>query len=361
MKLLLNDKEIANFLLSLIDLDHMMINNGHIMKFENVENLLYELHPKMLNEKSHSRLFSKIQKSLKEDLNIYRSSYLENRIEYAEKYFSIIHKNIDLFIDKFGEDFIFESYKKGNYTNFIKGVGSHLTEDLDFIRRKKFNNYDEECLIRNTVGNEELLVTKIDRGLPFWFIDSGYTNFLEFNKKWHRLVKNHLHYGNSFPAPVDRLGNFKSFPKQWRNDGEFILVIEPGHFAAEIFKVDLSTWKYNVEKELSKYTNKKIKFREKAPKKERTPLYKELLEEDYYCLININSNAATEAIWAGIPVITLDQHISNPVSRNKLSEINNLYRGSLAEWLCMLSYSQFTKDELIDGTAKKIVDGYHYA
>ena len=88
-------------------------------------------------------------------------------------------------------------------------------------------------------------------------------------------------------------------------------------------------------------------------------MFHELLNEDYYCVVNINSNAATESIWAGIPVITLDKHITNSVSRSNLSDINNLYRPNLANWLSVLSYSQFTYDELVNGTAGKIVNKYH--
>jgi hypothetical protein len=227
------------------------------------------------------------------------------------------------------------------------------------VRRQDFTDYQQDCLIRNTTGNEQLLVQKIDNRYPMWFIDSGYTNFLETNKKWHRLVRNHIHHDRMFEAPVDRLSNFTSFPKPWRQSGEKILIIEPGPFAAGIFHVDLKTWKYDVERELKKHTDKPIVFREKAEKKIRTSLIEELNNEDYYCVVSINSNAATEAIWSGIPVITLDRHITTPVSRSKLSDINNLARPHLARWLCAVSYSQFTKDELYDGTAIKIVRKYH--
>ena len=172
-------------------------------------------------------------------------------------------------------------------------------------------------------------------------------------------MRNHIHHDQMFEAPVDRLANFTNFPKPWRESGEKILIIEPGPFAASIFHVDLKTWKYDVERELKKYTDKKIVFREKAEKKIRTSLVEELKNEDYYCVVNINSNAATEAIWSGIPVITLDRHITTPVSRSKLSDINNLARPHLARWLCAVSYSQFTKEELYDGTAIKIARKYH--
>jgi hypothetical protein len=251
-------------------------------------------------------------------------------------------------------------YAKSNSDGFVKTVGQLIDSQSKLIRRSEFKLYQEDCLIRNTGGVEECLVTKIDNGFPFWFIDSGYTNFLEGKKKtYHRLTRNHIHHLNAFEAPVDRLGVFKKFPRQWRTSGDTILIIEPGQFCASIFHIDIEQWKLDVERELRNYTDKKIKFREKINKKKRLPLYEELLNEDYYCVVNINSNAATESIWAGIPVITLDKHITNSVSRNKLSDINDLYRPHLANWLCMLSYSQFTYEELMDGTALRIVQRYH--
>ena len=359
MNLLINDKEIAHFLLSLLDYKEIIKKRGLECHHYHLKKYLANLNPKMLEPKNRKRLKEKIMRHVKEDVELYRLNCNRVLEEVRDEYYHKVHKNIEFFIEKLGEDYIFERYWKSDYRNFVKGTGVHLFKKPKFIRRKDFKSYKKDCLIRNTVGNEDLLITKIDKGYPFWFIDSGYTNFLEPNKKWHRLVRNHLHYGKFFKAPVDRLGIFKEFPKKWKTDGEYIYVIEPGPFAAGIFHVDLETWKYDIEKELRKFTDKPIRFREKAPKNERSNLYKELLNEDYYCTISINSNAATESIWAGVPAITLDRHISNPVTANKVSDINNLYRGDLANWLCMLSYSQFTKTELMDGVAKRIIDEYH--
>lgn len=364
LKLLLNNKEIANFLNSKLDIVQ------HLLKFEMsmpvtadtvmwVRKGLDKKSKENIDDAVKKKYKDKIIKSVNKDLTEWFELMKLNVSYYKENNWNTIHKKIDHILDKLGQERIIESYRNSNDIGFVKGCGLNIDPDGILIRRHEFNSYVEDCLIRNTVGNEELLVTKIDKNYPFWFIDSGYTNFIEPNKKWHRLVRNHLHYGKYFDAPADRLGNFKSFPKPWREGGEFIYVIEPGKFAAEIFHVDLKTWKYDVEKELRKYTDKPIKFREKFPKKERTNLYQELLNEDYYCLININSNAATEAIWAGVPAITLDRHISNPVTKNKLSDINDLYRGNIAQWLCMLSYSQFTYQELTDGTAQRLLQKYY--
>jgi hypothetical protein len=366
MKLLLNDKELAYFINSLYNHWSESIKENvytHDKTFECLKEWKLDINAYKKSKKRKpyrvgKRLY-RLQQAVAADLQKYIDKIEHLHNERSESYFKCIHKNMDHFINKFGKENIFKLYKKSKFQNFVKSTGITINPNATLMRRQDFTDYTQDCLIRNTTGNEQLLVQKIDNRYPFWFIDSGYTNFLETKKKWHRLVRNHIHHDKTFEAHVDRLSNFKSFPKPWKLSGEKILIIEPGPFAAGIFHVDLKTWKYDVERELRKYTDKKIVFREKAEKKIRTSLYEDLNNEDYYCLVNINSNAATEAVWSGVPVITLDKHITSSISRNKLSDINNLARPHLANWLCALSYSQFTKEELYDGTAIDILRKYH--
>jgi len=63
-------------------------------------------------------------------------------------------------------------------------------------------------------------------------------------------------------------------------------------------------------------------------------------------------------VWAGIPIITLGRHISTPVACTELSKINDLYRGPIGNWLCALSYSQFTTKEFYNGTAFELIEKY---
>ena len=381
MKLLINNKELAHFLNSIIN--HYQVAKDKVT-YEHSESWTHirqiktsiRQHRRWLRKMRNSgeaeqvleannarwswgKWPGKLEKILYRELTDYVGKIWQLMDQNKEKYFQVIHENMDQVLKALGTERVLSMYKKSKMQHFVKSTGMTITKDAELVRRQDFTDYQQDCLIRNTTGNEQLLVQKIDNRYPMWFIDSGYTNFLETNKKWHRLVRNHIHHDQMFEAPVDRLSNFTSFPKPWKQSGEKILIIEPGPFAASIFHVDLKTWKYDVERELKKYTDKKIVFREKAEKKIRTSLVEELNNEDYYCVVNINSNAATEAIWSGIPVITLDRHITTPVSRSKLSDINNLARPHLARWLCALSYSQFTKDELYDGTAIKIVRKYH--
>jgi hypothetical protein len=131
-----------------------------------------------------------------------------------------------------------------------------------------------------------------------------------------QITKKSSTFNQSFVAPADRLKNFTSFPQPWRKGGSKILIVEPGEFAAGIFHVEAKSWGQQVAEELKKHTDRPIEFRSKTNKKTRKSLYQQLLTGDYYCTVSINSNSAIESIWAGIPAITLDKHVSNSVTRN---------------------------------------------
>ena len=315
MKLLINNKELAHFLNSIIN--HYQVAKDsvtyeHSESWKHLREIKTSIRQhrrwlrKMRNsgeaeqvEEANSARWSwgkwpgKLEKILYRELRTYVEKIWQLMDQNKEKYFQVIHKNMDQVLEALGTERVLNMYKKSKMQNFVKSTGLTIHKDAELIRRQDFTDYQQDCVIRNTVGNEQLLTEKIDKKYPMWFIDSGYTNFLESNKKWHRLVRNHIHHDQMFEAPVDRLSNFTSFPKPWRESGEKILIIEPGPFAAGIFHVDLKTWKYDVERELKKHTDKQIVFREKAEKKIRTSLVEELRNEDYYCVVSINSNAST--------------------------------------------------------------------
>lgn len=360
MKLLITDKEISKFLVELIDWKKELEKNNVFFKDDTLQKFLADLHPKMLEPRSKSKLIDKLKNAIGQDLRKYFDDVRHNLIIIKKRKSKLVYNNFEYIFKNLDKKSFFKTYKTHKFQDFVKNAGLSINPKSKFLRRQDYTDFQEDCLFRNMEGNETMLLSKMDNNWPFWFIDTGYTNFLNGKKKtWHRLTRNHLHHYKPFYAPADRLGIFESFPLRWRTGGDRIMIIEPGSFSASTFKVDIKQWRYDIEKELRQHTDKPIVFREKLAKKKRKNLYRELCDEDYYCVININSNAAVESIWAGIPVITLAKHISNTVSRDKVSDINNLYRPNIAEWLCMISYSQFTYEELVDGTAYQIVRDYH--
>jgi hypothetical protein len=362
MKLLVNDKELAHYLISLIDLkdycSHIELNE---VNTANAIRFIIEKrdHHKFDIEKFRDKFKEKLLRGVSADAEEWRRKVNTVLGNYRRNYFGQIHKRAEYVIEKLGVDTVIDAYMNSDQQYFIKTVGQQIDPNATMIRRKNFIDSREDCLLRNTVGNENIIVDKIDNNLPFWFIDSGYTNFIESNKKWHRLTRNHLHFNNQFVAPTDRLKNFTKFPRPWCKTGKKILIVEPGEFAASIMHVEPKSWTKYIVDELKKHTDRPIEIRSKSNKKTRTSLYQTLIDGDYYCTVSINSNSAVESVWAGIPAITLDKHVSNTVTRNSLAQINDLYYGPLGDWLAWLSYCQFTYDELMDGTAFNIIKEHH--
>ena len=261
-----------------------------------------------------------------------------------------------------GRRTLYKIIDKGRKPGFSKTLGRQLLPNAEYEFPREYEDAND-VFIRNILHNEDIIEHRMRSHKPFWFVDSGYNNFIHGgNKRFHRITRNDLHHGsNSNTFPADRLVKFDSFPQPWRTGGDKILVVEPSKYICQLYGIRITAWRKEVKEELAKHTDKEIVWREKqGTRKTRGNLYLDLLEdESVYCVVHYNSNAGTEAIWAGVPVITLGKHITESVSRNKLSDVNDLYRGDIGNWLCQLSYSQFEYDELMDGTAVDILEKYH--
>jgi len=248
----------------------------------------------------------------------------------------------------------------------IQTLGQRLSKNSKLITARQNQDSSKPVLIRNIILNEEILRQRISGNQPFWFLDTGYTNHLHDKKLWHRIVANHVHdipdLTRSWPS--DRLRTLPSFPRPWHGKGSRILIVEnsPSHY--RLYGDDIQAWRTRIAQELDQYDNTmEREWYAKNNKKERVSVYR-YLEQDpksWYCVITDCSAAAIEAIWLGIPVITLRRHITAPVARDTISRLHDLYRGSMGDWLCALTYSQFTVAELRDGTAHKILRRYHGA
>ena len=305
--------------------------------------------------------FATVNTLLKQDVQCYKDFIVT---EYKKKYRPLViwlEQNFDrLDIDR---QYLVDTYINNSTKNFVKTVGQQLTTDPVWMISGDQVPDNQPVVIRNIINNGPVLQHRLANRLPFWFIDSGYTNFLTGKKVWHRLVHNHIHHAprkkmGYFPA--DRLHLLPSMPAPWRKEGNAILVIENSEYHYQMFGTTLNDWRDQVHNEITKFTGREIEFRTKDPnRKIRDNLYDFLKNSDYYCVITDASASAIEAVWAGIPIITLNRHISIPVAKTSISEIDNLYRGPIGNWLCALSYSQFTTNEMYNGTALRLIEQYH--
>jgi hypothetical protein len=328
-------------------------------EWTNTNAYLDKMHTRMAKSGLIEIDFGTVNNLLRQDLQEYKDAIV---IKYKDQYRPLIawlEQNFNrLNIDR---QYLIDTYVNSDTKNFVKTLGQQLTDQPVWSIAGECVPDDQPVVIRNIINNEALLRHRLANHLPFWFIDSGYTNFLSGKKLWHRLIADHLHYNTpSRYFPADRLGLLPSMPAPWRTDGDSILVIENSEYHYQIFGTSLEAWRQQVETELRKHTNRRIEFRSKElNRKTRNNLYEHLKTANYYCVVVDASAAAIEAVWAGTPVITLNRHISSAVARNNLADINNLYRGPIGDWLCALTYSQFTKKEMFNGTALKLIEKYH--
>ena len=302
--------------------------------------------------------FSACNQLLLQDIHCYKDIIVT---EYKKKYRPLIAwlgKNFNQL--DINHQHILDLYLKSNVKNFVKTVGPQLTDDPVWKIAGDVIDDDQPMFLRNN-NHESLLQHRLEHQLPFWFIDTGYTNFITGKKRWNRLVVDHIHHAPQLGYfPPDRLHLLSSMPQPWRSGGNAILVVENSDRHHRMFGTTLEAWRENVKKQLAQHTDREVVFRPKTPdRKTRENLYEHLINSDYYCVINDASSAAIEAVWAGIPIITLNRHISIPVARTDISDINDLYRGPIGDWLCALSYSQFTETEMYDGTALRLMKKYH--
>jgi hypothetical protein len=257
---------------------------------------------------------------------------------------------------------LISNYLQNSRLDAVKVLAPQLTDTPRWIFQNSQIEYHRPLLVRNVIDHESVLARYISEQRELWFVDSGYTNFLEKGKKWHRITHNHVHQTPTAGAyDASRLKFLNSFPHPWKSGGNKILVVCSSDNHYKIFGTTRSAWCSLVSYKLSQLTDKKIEFREKSPDvKTRNTVYELLSESDeYYCVVHDSSAGGIEAIWAGVPIITLGKHITSTVARTKLEDVNDLYRGSIGDWLCELTHSQYTFEEICNGQALNMFKKYH--
>lgn len=199
------------------------------------------------------------------------------------------------------------------------------------------------------------------KGRDYYYIDNGYLgNYPQ--KRFFRIVKNATHEIRPIiDRPRDRLDKTNTSVKPFTS-GRKILIAPPSPKSFTLWDIDQEQWIADVMSELKKHTDRPIEIRTKRTRKER--LYHDTMEEaladDCHCLITYNSVSAVEALIHGKPAFTLGPNAAMHLCHNDLSKVESPMIPSEEEreaWLRHLSYSQFTHQEMINGTAWRILNG----
>ena len=251
MKALVSDKELTNFLVALITKEGSDADLKTVLSLDYADQELANEIPNIIEkrdsgklEKFKDKVKGKLIRAVQRDLEIHLEKVQNVLSNSRARKEYVIRKNFSNIVEKLGIETILRMYKHSSEDGFVKSTALHIDKNAELVRRSAYQESTETCFFRNMDGNEQMLLSRMGGGHPFWFIDTGYTNFLHGkNKVWHRLVRNNLHHSEVFDAPVSRLGIFESFPQPWRESGDKILIIEPGGFSARTFGIDIAQWK----------------------------------------------------------------------------------------------------------------------
>jgi hypothetical protein len=187
-------------------------------------------------------------------------------------------------------------------------------------------------------------------GRTFVYWDRGYLNrggktWLKRSRgpeyfRWH--VNTYQMSGLHPLASEERLRRLALAVKPWCRNGKRIIIAAPSEHYEKFHRIE--GW---VERTLlaAQKTGRPVSVRSK---RSSVPLWREL--HDAYCLITHGSVAALEALVWGIPVIVDPSSAAAPVGRTSIEDIDNLAYPDRMTWLWSVASSQYTADEIADGT-----------
>ena len=184
----------------------------------------------------------------------------------------------------------------------------------------------------------------IKRAKEFWYIDHGY-----FGKGsphrfdgYYRIVYNSIIHDVHGDFPSDRIDNFNLKFKDWRKNGNKIIMVPPSVPMGKFLGVSDEAWVEHTKKEIEKYTDREVVLCQKQKGKKSNLME---LMKDAWVLITDHSNCQVDALVNGVPVIT-----TSPMRRiGSLADVENPVMDR--SFLNNLAYRQWTINEINSGQA----------
>lgn len=211
-----------------------------------------------------------------------------------------------------------------------------------------------------------------DTGRPFYYVDNGYMGNLMKKKYFYRVVKNNVQHTQIKKMPNDRFSGLCKFAPYMRYHGRkspsqqngAILLVTPSEKPCAFYGITRDEWLDSTIKEISKYTDRPIKIRDKGLRSERVKdnsVAAQCMREGIYAVVTYQSMAALEAIHFGIPAFTMAPNCVQSVANTDLAKIEDPYYPEYDEFLNVLnylSYCQYNLDEMSSGKALSMIEEF---
>lgn len=165
--------------------------------------------------------------------------------------------------------------------------------------------------------------------------------------------------------PSDRFDSWKRNLAPWRADGKHIIIAGSSEKYHAFYDLPHPTeWATKIIRKLSKEMGcqRPLVYRPKPSWRAAVPIKgatfsadRELIGsvlKNAWCLVTHGSNAALDAILAGVPAIVLGDGVARSISSTELDDIESPRMVSLpqrAAWANAIAYQQFTVQEMFRG------------
>ncbi len=166
-----------------------------------------------------------------------------------------------------------------------------------------------------------------------------------------RLVPNDRYFRSAGDVPSDRWRALNIDLKPWRRTGKHIVLVPVSKFVAEYRGIDPRQWLRETVNQIHRHTDRKIIVK---PKDSDQPF--DYVLQDAWAVVTLESNAAVQALIAGVPAFTGVSAAAAPLGCQDLSRIEDPPMPDREAHLHALAYQQFSRDEIRNGTARAILE-----
>ncbi len=261
-----------------------------------------------------------------------------------------------------------------NFKNMTQDVAESFLDKFELVVQFS-NNYENS---QNYISkNKERFVfiesPVIFRSVNKSTISQKYLRIMHADHLGRNFIKK---YNKNFIRSDFQFPFFEKIMNKKENNEGFILLVNQMVNDSAISPIDPYIWANKVVKEIRKYSNNKIVFRdhplqiekyldEKKKLINNENLYfsnNDKIEDDLLetkCCVTFSSGSAIECLFAQIPVIATDKRsFVYEIVENEVSNINKLQVPNLNTLKSALSFTHYSLNEILDGTCWRNIKGF---
>jgi hypothetical protein len=185
-------------------------------------------------------------------------------------------------------------------------------------------------------------------GRDWYYVDNGY--FRPGRTGYFRVTKNALQHDGSGDAGPDRWVRLGLTIASWRKDGLHVLVCPPDATYGQLWGLDHVKWLQDVLIALESATDRLVVVRDRSKAGSVTEPFAAALQGSW-ALVTCTSNAAVEALLAGVPVFCTHACAAYRMGKVDVAEIETpVMPTDREQWAWNLAAAQWSLAEMVNGT-----------